>query len=78
MSDLYNIKDYKNNQKIKKLLEELDGIEKVIETSLRAFNLFKHFFPVQECISVLQTNLTLIKINKSKYKKQLKSNKDES
>lgn len=70
------IKDFKKNKKYKKILEDIDGILKIFSLTQKALSFFKEYVVVQEIISILATNTTLLEIHKKKYEEHLKGIKD--
>ena len=64
-----SLKDVKNLKRAKKLMEDLDKTIHIMNLSLQSLSFFKKYVPVQEVISSLQTNKTLLEIHCTKLKK---------
>lgn len=75
MSELFSIKDYKTKKSIKKLLEDLEVVIKVMNLSINGLSRYSKFIHVAEAISSLQTNKTLLEISYNKYKRKLNESK---
>jgi len=62
---------YRSKKKIKKYLEDIDNILKIISLSQRGLSLYKQYTSAQEMISVLETNKTLLELHRKKYESKL-------
>jgi len=68
---LVELKDFKTKKKIKKVVEDLDVIIKVMNLTLNGLSRYSKYIHVAEAISSLQTNKTLLEISRNKYGKIL-------
>ena len=75
MSELLSIKEYKTKRSIKKLLEELEVVNKVMTLSINGLSRYSKFKHVAEAISSLKTNKTLLEISYNKYKRMINEQK---
>lgn len=75
MTKIINIGEVKEDRINKKILQDINAIILVLETSQQALSFFKKYKPIQEIISVIHTNLTLFKIKKSQHEKQIHPDK---
>jgi hypothetical protein len=66
-----SLTEHKSKKKYKKVVEDIDGILKVISLSQKSLSFFKQYLPVQEMISVLETNKTLLELHRKKYEGKL-------
>lgn len=66
-----NLHEHKNKKKCKKIVKDIEAILTLLTVSQRGLSLFKHYVSVQEIISVLETNKTLLELQKKKYEAQL-------
>ncbi len=71
MDNLIYLSDVKNKKKVLKYLEDINNILKVILLSQKSLTHFKQYTPVQEMISVLETNKVLLELHKKKYETKL-------
>lgn len=53
------------------MLEDIDNILKVISLSQKSFSFYNKYMPVQEMISVLETNKILLELHRKKYESEL-------
>jgi hypothetical protein len=68
---MISIENFKNKKKCKKYIEDIDDILKVITLSQKSLSFFKQYTSVQEMISVLETNKTLLELHRKKYESKL-------
>lgn len=68
---MISISNYKNKKKYKKVLEDIDDILNVIKLSQKSLSFFKQYLPVQEMVSVLETNKILLELHRKKYESEL-------
>lgn len=78
MSQLTQIKEYKLKKKYEKILKDIEGILLVFSLTQRALSVFKNYISVQEIISIIETNKTLLELQKKKYEKELIGLKNEN
>lgn len=72
MSNPVDIKSFKDRKKYKQIVEDLTAVIKVFDLTQRSLVHFKKYKNVQEVISILETNLTLLDLYKKKYEAELK------
>lgn len=72
MSKLTNFTDFKNKKKYQKIVEDLGNINHVLDLTQRSLIHYKRYKNVQEIVSIIETNLTLLQMYKTKYEKLLK------
>lgn len=65
--DVINLTDFKNKKLNKKVVEDIDNVLKVLTLAQQGLAHFKHYAPVQEIISVMETNKTLFEFHRKKY-----------
>lgn len=70
-SKLVEIKDFRTKKKIKKVVEDLEVVIKVMNLSINGLSRYSKYINVAEAISSLQTNKTLLEISYNKYRKIL-------
>ncbi len=83
---IHNFEDHKNKKKFTKVIEDIDSILRVISLTQKSLSYFKQYLTVQEIVSVLETNKTLLELYRKKYgdkleeieKKYSKSSEGES
>lgn len=63
MSD---IKNFKANKKAKIIIEELDKIDSILETTLFSLKSYHYYIPVTEILSNIKNNKTMLKIFRKK------------
>lgn len=71
-----NLSDHKNKKKYEKIVRDLSAILKVLSLTQQGLAHFKAYVAVQEVISVLETNKTLLDLQLKKYEKELKKIND--
>lgn len=71
MSDITNIKSFKEVKKLKRYLGDITKILHILSTAQKALSFFKHYITAQETISVMETNKTLLELHKKRYEKEL-------
>lgn len=65
------IQEYKDKKKIKKYIQDIDNILKIISLSQKGLSHYKQYSSTQEMISVLETNKTLLELHRKKYESKL-------
>ena len=68
---------FKNKKKYKKILEDIDNVLKVISLSRKGLSFYEQYLPVQEMISVLETNKMLLELHRKHYEDKLEEAKKE-
>ena len=63
--------DYKEKKKLKKLLEDIDNILRVVILAQKSLRFYKQYLSVQEMMNVLETNEELLELHKKKYEAKL-------
>jgi hypothetical protein len=62
---------FKDKRKVEKYLKDIEDILKIITLSQKGLSLYKHYTPVQEMVSVLETNKILLELHRKKYESKL-------
>lgn len=68
---MISLESFKVKKKYKKFIEDIDAILKVVSLSQKSLSFYKQYVPVQEMISVLETNKTLLELHRKKYESKL-------
>ncbi len=71
MSDPIDFQEVKNHKKYKQIVSDLNAIIMVLDLTQRSLVFFKKYKSVQEVISICETNITLLNIQKKKYETEL-------
>lgn len=71
-NEVIDLKEYK---KAKVLVKELEELIKIINLSINALSMYKKYVPVMECISMLQSNKTILEIHYHRYKRLIEKKK---
>lgn len=66
-----DLKKHKLIKKTKVIIEELETLDKILETSLYALKKYHYYIPVAEIMSNINNNKTMIKIHKKHHKEIL-------
>jgi len=78
--DLLSFKKKKQEEKEQvlnnKIIEDINNILLILEKSQQALMFFKKYKPVQEIISIMETNRTLFTLSKKKHEKNSQSNQN--
>lgn len=69
-----SLQQFKAEKLDKKIIEDVDKILVILSEFQDAISKFKNYKPVQEIISIVQTNKTLFTIAKKKHEKNSKLN----
>jgi hypothetical protein len=77
MSKLADFASHKNRKKYKQIVADLEAILRVFDLTQRSLAYYKKYKNVQEIISNIETNGTLLNIAKKKYEKELELEKFE-
>lgn len=72
-----NLKQHKLKKKFEKVVSDIDSILLVFDLASRGLIHFKNYVSVQEIISILATNTTLLKLQQKKMQKELEKMKEE-
>lgn len=72
-----NLKEYKLRRKYEKVVSDIDAILLVFDLTSRGLAHFKNYVAVQELISVLATNATILQMQQRKMQKELEKMKGE-
>lgn len=73
MSDPTDFNNFKNRKKYKQIISDIDNVLKVFDLTQRSLVFFKKYKNVQEVVSILETNSTLLTLYRNKYQKELDS-----
>ncbi len=68
---LSSLLNFKEKKKYTRLISDIDNILKVLELTQASLIFFKHYKPVLELISVIETNKTILQAWKKKYESKL-------
>ena len=60
-----------DKKKFTKVIEDIDSILRVISLTQKSLSYFKQYLTVQEIVSVLETNKTLLELYRKKYTDKL-------
>lgn len=71
MSEVIDFKQFKDDKFNKKIVEDIDSILKVLSLAQQGLAHFKYYAPVQEIISVMETNKTLFEFHRKKYEQAI-------
>lgn len=71
-----SLQDHKDKKLYQKVIRDLNATLQVLTLAQKGLILFKHYVFVQEIISVINTNVTLIELKLKDYEKKLKILKD--
>lgn len=66
-----SLKDHKQKKKYEKIVSDISSIVHIIILAQKGLSVFKSYLPVQEIISVLETNKILLELKQKRYKKEL-------
>lgn len=66
-----SLTEHKNKKKFKKIVEDIDSILRVISLTQKSLSFYKQYIPVQEMISILATNSTLLELYRKSYADKL-------
>jgi hypothetical protein len=66
-----NLSDFKLKKKYERYVKDIGDILKVFNLTQKALSVFKNYIAVQEIISILETNGTLLDLKRKKYEKEL-------
>lgn len=72
-----SFKDHKQKKKYEKIVSDISAINHIIILTQKGLSVFKNYLPVQEIISVLETNKVLLELKQKRYKKELEKIKKE-
>jgi hypothetical protein len=65
--------DHKSEKKYKKIIEDIEGMLKVISYSQKALSFYKHYIPAQQMISGMETQKTLLELHAKEAKNKLEA-----
>lgn len=68
-----NIQEYKTKRKIKKVIEELTEVQKLLSITLQGFSVYKKYTPVKEILRSILDNKALVDLYLKKFKKSLET-----
>ncbi len=75
MSDPIDIQSHKNRKKYEQIVSDITAINHVLDLTQRSLVYFKKYKNVQEIISIIESNITLLNIHKKKYLDELEKAK---
>lgn len=73
MNKTTDLKLFKSKKKNEKIVSDISEILKVLTLTQKALSIFKHYVSIQEIISVIATNCTLLELQQKKYEKELQN-----
>lgn len=73
LSQTTSLNDHKNKKIYKKIIKDIESILQVLTLTQKGLTLFKSYITVQEIISVVNTNITLLDLKRKDYEKKLKA-----
>jgi hypothetical protein len=68
---IVSLKEHKDKKKIKKYIEDIDNVLKIIFLSQKGLGIYKQYSAVQEMVSILETNKIILEMHKKKYESKL-------
>lgn len=68
-----SLTEHKNKKLYQKIIRDIGGILQVLSLTQRGLVIFKSYVVVQEIISVVETNKTLLELKLKDYEKKLKA-----
>jgi len=68
-----SLQDHKNKKIYEKVIRDLKAVLQVLTLAQRGLTMFKNYVAVQEVISVINTNVTLMDLKVKDYEKKLKA-----
>jgi hypothetical protein len=68
---IVSLKEHKDKKKIKKYIEDIDNVLKIIFLSQKGLSIYKQYSAVQEMVSILETNKIILEMHKKKYEGKL-------
>ena len=69
MEKITSLNQYKDTKINKKIINDIDNIILILEKSQQALTFFKQYKPIQEILSIMETNKILFKLKKAQYEK---------
>lgn len=70
--EVTDLKGFKKEKKYKKIVSDIDSILLIFNLTQRSLAFFKEYVVVQELVSIIETNKTLLEIHKKKYEELIK------
>lgn len=68
---MISLNDYKNKKVYKKIIDDINAILKILTLTQKGLIIFKSYIVVQEIISVIETNKTLLELKLKDYENKL-------
>lgn len=68
-----SISDHKNKKLYEKVIKDISQILQILSLAQRGLSIFKSYITVQEIISVIATNITLLELQQKKYINELQT-----
>lgn len=68
---IVSLKEYKDKKKIKKYIDDIENVLKIIFLSQKGLSIYKQYSAVQEMVSILETNKIILEMHKKKYESKL-------
>lgn len=69
--EITDLKGFKKEKKYKKIVSDIDSILLIFSLTQRSLAFFKEYVVVQEIISIIETNKTLLELHRKKYLNEL-------
>ena len=73
MSTTTSLQEHKNKKIYEKVIRDLKAVLQILTLAQKGLTLFKNYVSVQEIISVINTNVTLMDLKITDYEKKLKA-----
>ena len=70
---MISISEYKNKKTYRKIVKDIETILQILTLAQRGLIKFKSYIVVQEIVSVIETNKTLLELKLKDYEKKLKA-----
>lgn len=73
-----SISSHKLKKKYERIVKDIDSILLIFGLTQRSLKFFKNYIVVQEIVSILATNTTLLELQRKKYEKELELMENEN
>lgn len=71
MKQVSDLGKFKNKKKYEKVVEDIDKILHILNLTQKSLSFYRSYKTVQEIISIVETNKTLLDLHLKKYTKEL-------
>ena len=62
-----SIKEHKHKKKLKRIIEDIDKMLEIFTKTQMCLSFFKPYVAAQEIVSILETNKTLLELQRKRY-----------